>query len=88
MSNSIRSTVLKLNNGLTIPILGLGTLRSNAGEVKMAVEVAIDAGYRHIDGAGFCQTEAEVGQGLKPKLNEVKLKYSQPSHIDTAKIRG
>ena len=54
----------------------------------MAVEVAIDAGYRHIDGAGFCQTEAEVGQGLKPKLNEVKLKYSQPSHIDTAKIGG
>ena len=34
MSNVVGSTVLKLNNGLTIPVFGLGTWKSKPGEVK------------------------------------------------------
>ena len=71
MSDAVGSTVLTLNNGLTIPVLGLGTWKSKPGEVKAAVEAAIDAGYRHIDGAAIYQNETEVGQGLKTKIDEV-----------------
>ena len=34
MSDAVGSTVLTLNNGLTIPVLGLGTWKSKPGEVK------------------------------------------------------
>ena len=71
MSDAVGSTMLTLNNGLTIPVLGLGTWKSKPGEVKAAVEAAIDAGYRHIDGAAIYQNETEVGQGLKTKIDEV-----------------
>ena len=72
MSDAVGSTVLTLNNGLTIPVLGLGPWKSKPGEVKAAVEAAIDAGYRHIDGAAIYQNETEVGQGVKTKIDEVR----------------
>lgn len=31
---------------------------------------AIDAGYRHIDGAMFYENEDQVGNGLKKKMDE------------------
>ena len=75
MSNPVGSTTVTLNNGLAIPVLGLGTWKSKPGEVKAAVEAEIDAGYRHIDCAAIYGNEAEVGQGLKAKMNEVKKKF-------------
>ena len=71
MNSLVGSTVLKLNNGLTIPALGLGTWKSKAGEVRAAVEAAINIGYRHIDSAATLQYEWEVGEALKAKIDEV-----------------
>lgn len=47
---------VKLINGRAIPLVGLGTWRSSPGEVAHAVEVALKAGYRHIDAASVRYT--------------------------------
>ncbi|KAJ1935964.1 hypothetical protein FBU59_005214, partial [Linderina macrospora] len=62
---SAPSKILMLNTGAKIPAVGLGTWRSEPGLVAVAVEEAIKAGYRHIDGALIYANEAEVGQGIR-----------------------
>lgn len=55
---------LPLNDGHVIPQLGLGVYKI-ADEVAAAtVQVALDAGYRHIDTAALYQNEVGVGLGL------------------------
>ncbi|XP_021191995.3 aldo-keto reductase family 1 member B1 [Helicoverpa armigera] len=61
---------VRFNNGLSCPILGLGTWQSNPGEVTRAVGEAIDIGYRHIDCAHLYFNEKEVGEAIKEKINQ------------------
>jgi diketogulonate reductase-like aldo/keto reductase len=69
------STTKKLNNGVEIPILGFGTLRSKDNEETVnAVRWAIDAGYRHIDTAAGYGNEKSVGQGIRASgINRKKM---------------
>lgn len=61
----IKGTI-KLNNGVEMPYLGLGTWQAAEGpEVKNAVNYAIDAGYRLIDTAAFYQNEKGIGEAIK-----------------------
>ena len=55
---------LTLNNGNTIPQVGLGTWKSEPGQVKNAVKSALSLGYKHIDCAPIYGNEKEVGEGL------------------------
>lgn len=57
---------IKLNNGLSIPAIGLGVYRSEPGEeTALAVQTAIEMGYSHIDTARFYANEADCLAGIK-----------------------
>ncbi|ROQ64359.1 diketogulonate reductase-like aldo/keto reductase [Rathayibacter sp. PhB152] len=56
---------LTLNNGVTLPALGLGVFQSAPEETTAAVQSALEAGYRHIDTAAAYGNEREVGEGIR-----------------------
>ena len=56
---------LKLNNGVTMPALGLGVFQSPPEETTVAVQTALEVGYRHIDTAAAYGNEREVGEGIR-----------------------
>ncbi|KAG5642345.1 hypothetical protein DXG03_002969 [Asterophora parasitica] len=57
---------IKLNNGIEIPAIGLGTWQSKPEEVTNAVSYALkEAGYRHIDCAWAYGNEKDVGAGIR-----------------------
>lgn len=58
--------VVKLNNGVSIPWLGLGTWQMSEGaETEAAVVEALKMGYRLIDTAAVYGNETSVGRAIK-----------------------
>lgn len=56
---------LTLNDGNTMPQLGLGTWQTPEDEAAAIVVAALKTGYRLIDTAAIYGNEAAVGQGLR-----------------------
>ena len=56
---------LTLNNGVTMPALGLGVFQSPPEETAAAVEAALRDGYRLIDTAAAYGNEREVGEAVR-----------------------
>src|ERR1700735_1831809 len=56
--------LLKLNNGVKIPALGLGVFQTPPDETRDAVRNALDVGYRHIDTAAAYGNERQVGEAV------------------------
>ncbi|MDO5523640.1 MAG: aldo/keto reductase [Bacteroidia bacterium] len=56
-----------LNNGIKIPMLGLGTYKigQTDNDVYNAVRTALDLGYRHIDTATLYMNEAPIGKAVR-----------------------
>ncbi|MEM2918278.1 MAG: aldo/keto reductase [Candidatus Altiarchaeota archaeon] len=72
---------VKLNNGVEIPYLGLGTWLLNSGkETQNAVLWALEFGYRLIDTASIYGNESDVGIAIK------KSKISRDKIFVTTKL--
>ncbi|XP_003475563.1 aldo-keto reductase family 1 member D1 [Cavia porcellus] len=78
MNLTATSHRIPLNDGNSIPIIGLGTYsdpHTRSPETCLAsVKMAIDVGYRHFDGAYLYHNEHEVGQAIRDKITEGKVK--------------
>lgn len=55
----------KLNNGVEIPVIGIGTFMMDPDHAEQAVYDALQAGYRMIDTANGYMNEKAVGRGMK-----------------------
>jgi diketogulonate reductase-like aldo/keto reductase len=55
----------ELHNGISIPIVGLGTWNLNGREAYNAVSWALEMGYRLIDTATIYNNERKVGEAIK-----------------------
>ena len=56
---------IELNNGIKMPMLGLGTYLLTPDEAENSVEVALKNGYKLIDTANAYVNEKAVGRGIK-----------------------
>ena len=63
MHNSIPE--ITLNDGVTLPVIGLGTYRLNGDEGASAIKSAIASGYRLIDTAYNYENEGTVGEAVR-----------------------
>jgi len=61
----MKQNTIKLNSGTDIPQIGFGTWQINpSSQAKKATQVALEAGYRHIDTARIYLNEKGVGQAI------------------------
>ena len=61
-----KQSEISINNGVKMPILGLGTFKIPDGEKAVqTVLTALQAGYRHIDTAAKYKNESGVGEGIR-----------------------
>jgi len=56
---------IPLNNGVELPVIGLGVYRSSPEDTARAVRAALEAGYPLIDTAAAYGNEEQVGQGIR-----------------------
>jgi len=72
MTSKFNIPTVKLNNGLEIPIVGLGTYGSpqsgDREKIVQAVYDAISIGVTHIDTAWIYEVEDKVGEGVRKAI--------------------
>ncbi|EER16163.1 Aldose reductase, putative [Perkinsus marinus ATCC 50983] len=70
MSSQQQVPSVTLNNGMKMPLIGLGTYLTPDDVVPAAVVAGIKTGYRYIDTAFIYQNHHGVGQGINQAIKE------------------
>lgn len=65
---------VELNNEIKMPIMGLGTWKSEPSAVYSAIRWALKLGYTHFDCAAIYNNEAAIGQAFADAMREDDLK--------------
>ncbi|XP_026502047.1 aldo-keto reductase family 1 member C3 homolog [Terrapene carolina triunguis] len=72
-----KDTSMEMNDGYRIPVVGFGTYAPDTvpkSKCEEAVKVAIEVGYRYIDGAYLYENEEEVGRAIREKIADGTVK--------------
>lgn len=77
-------TDLTLNDGRSMPQLGLGTYQIPDGQVATVVRAGLDLGFRLVDTAALYHNERGVGEGLAHDEAWVTTKLWHDQHGDAA----
>ena len=77
---------LNLSSGHSMPAIGLGTWKADAGLVGAAVRTALKLGYRLIDCAAVYGNEQEVGEALAEMVGPGDDQIAREQVFVTAKI--
>jgi 2,5-diketo-D-gluconate reductase A len=64
MGSSLENGNVTLNDGNSIPAVGLGVFQVPPADTEQAVRAALRAGYRHIDTAAAYRNERETGRAI------------------------
>jgi 2,5-diketo-D-gluconate reductase A len=64
MARSLDNNTVTLNDGNSIPTVGLGVFQTPPAETEQAVSAALRAGYRHVDTAAAYRNERETGRAI------------------------
>lgn len=70
-----KQLTFKLNNGMSMPAVGLGTFTIR--ESKPITQAIVEAGYRHIDTAFVYDNEEIVGEAIKEAIATGKVKREE-----------
>eukprot|EP01120_Amphizonella_sp_Union-15-10_P015055 TRINITY_DN7600_c0_g1_i2.p1 TRINITY_DN7600_c0_g1~~TRINITY_DN7600_c0_g1_i2.p1 ORF type:complete len:334 (+),score=70.73 TRINITY_DN7600_c0_g1_i2:62-1003(+) len=70
-------SLVTLKTGQQFPLIGLGTWKSQPGEVGEAIKNALEVGYRHFDCAFLYGNENEIGDAFKEVFDSGKIKREE-----------
>ncbi len=89
--------MIKLNNGIECPEIGIGTYMLNPGDAENSVREALKTGYRMIDTANAYVNERACGRGIRESGADRKelfistklwpTEYSNPDAVDETLAR-
>ena len=76
-SDTLRYTTIPTHGSVAIPAVGFGTLIPDPVATRQATRAALEAGFRHLDGAERYRNEAAVGDAIRDAIEAGTLRREE-----------